>query len=47
MSHHLQVRSLRLDVKVWEPTMLDLFRNVGNDYANSIWEGLLLLEDVR
>ncbi|EXC33077.1 ADP-ribosylation factor GTPase-activating protein AGD4 [Morus notabilis] len=47
LSNQLQVRSLRLDVKVWEPTILDLFRNLGNAYCNSIWEGLLLLEDVR
>ncbi|XP_024031751.1 ADP-ribosylation factor GTPase-activating protein AGD4 isoform X2 [Morus notabilis] len=45
--HISKVRSLRLDVKVWEPTILDLFRNLGNAYCNSIWEGLLLLEDVR
>lgn len=37
----LQVRSLTLDVKVWEPTILDLFRNLGNGYCNSVWEELL------
>lgn len=41
----LQVRSLTLDVKVWEPTILDLFGSLGNAYCNSIWEGLLLLKD--
>jgi Arf-GAP/coiled-coil/ANK repeat/PH domain-containing protein len=39
------VRSLSLDVKVWEPTILDLFRNLGNVYCNSLWEGLLHLDD--
>lgn len=41
----LQVRSLTLDVKVWEPTILDLFRKLGNAYCNSVWEELLHLED--
>lgn len=39
------MRSLTLDVKVWEPTILDLFRNLGNLYCNSLWEGLLHLDD--
>ncbi|KAI9075707.1 hypothetical protein K1719_042323 [Acacia pycnantha] len=39
--HISKVRSITLDVKVWEPTVLDLFRNLGNAYCNSIWEGLL------
>lgn len=37
----LQVRSITLDVKVWEPAILDLFRNLGNAFSNSVWEGLL------
>ncbi|GJM85597.1 hypothetical protein PR202_ga02065 [Eleusine coracana subsp. coracana] len=43
--HVSKVRSLRLDVKVWEPVIMDLFRGLGNDYANSIWEALLPKED--
>ncbi|XP_009148425.1 ADP-ribosylation factor GTPase-activating protein AGD4 [Brassica rapa] len=43
--HISKVRSLTLDVKVWEPTILDLFRNLGNLYCNSLWEGLLHLDD--
>ncbi|KAH9771454.1 ADP-ribosylation factor GTPase-activating protein AGD4 [Citrus sinensis] len=43
--HISKVRSLTLDVKVWEPTILDLFGSLGNAYCNSIWEGLLLLKD--
>jgi hypothetical protein len=37
----LQVRSLRLDVKVWDPSVLNLFMSLGNVYVNSIWEELL------
>ncbi|KAL5554486.1 hypothetical protein UlMin_041887 [Ulmus minor] len=43
--HISKVRSIRLDVKVWEPTILDLFRNLGNTFCNSIWEGLLQIEN--
>lgn len=43
--HISKVRSLRLDVKVWEPVVMDLFHALGNDYANSIWEALLPKED--
>ncbi|KAM0835111.1 hypothetical protein ACQ4PT_063147 [Festuca glaucescens] len=43
--HISKVRSLRLDVKVWEPVIIDLFRALGNDYNNSIWEALLPKED--
>lgn len=45
--HISKVRSLTLDVRVWEPTVLDLFRNLGNSFCNSIWEGLLMLENER
>nr|CAN83789.1 hypothetical protein VITISV_039033 [Vitis vinifera] len=41
------VRSITLDVKVWEPPILDLFRTLGNTYCNSIWEELLLLQKER
>ncbi|MFQ6649154.1 hypothetical protein Gotur_022664, partial [Gossypium turneri] len=36
------VRSLTLDVKVWEPSIVELFSTLGNAYCNSIWEGSLL-----
>ncbi|KAL6576370.1 hypothetical protein OROHE_000151 [Orobanche hederae] len=36
-----RVRSLTLDVKVWEPSVITLFQALGNVYVNSIWEGLL------
>lgn len=39
--HISKVRSINLDVKVWEPSVMDLFRNLGNTYCNSIWENLL------
>ncbi|GMI75260.1 VAN3-like protein2, ARF-GAP domain 2 [Hibiscus trionum] len=40
--HISKVRSLTLDVKVWEPSVIELFCTLGNSYCNSIWEGLLL-----
>ncbi|XP_059655216.1 ADP-ribosylation factor GTPase-activating protein AGD4-like isoform X2 [Cornus florida] len=40
--HISKVRSITLDVKVWERTILDLFRTLGNAYCNSVWEELLL-----
>ncbi|KAH7864933.1 hypothetical protein Vadar_000126 [Vaccinium darrowii] len=39
--HISKVRSLALDVKVWEPSVISLFQALGNVFANSIWEGLL------
>ncbi|KAL8254213.1 hypothetical protein R6Q59_032434 [Mikania micrantha] len=39
--HISKVRSINLDVKVWESTVMDLFRNLGNTYCNSIWENSL------
>ncbi|XP_074295719.1 ADP-ribosylation factor GTPase-activating protein AGD3 isoform X1 [Silene latifolia] len=39
--HISKVRSLTLDVKVWEPSVISLFQSLGNAYANSIWEELL------
>ncbi|XP_022150044.1 ADP-ribosylation factor GTPase-activating protein AGD2-like isoform X3 [Momordica charantia] len=43
--HISKVRSITLDVKVWEPSILNLFRNLGNSYCNSIWEELLLADN--
>lgn len=40
--HISKVRSIKFDVKVWEPSVLDLFRSLGNDFCNSVWEALLL-----
>ncbi|XP_010523475.1 PREDICTED: ADP-ribosylation factor GTPase-activating protein AGD1-like [Tarenaya hassleriana] len=39
--HISKVRSLTLDVKVWEPSVLTLFQSLGNIYVNSVWEELL------
>uniref|UniRef100_A0A5B7C040 ADP-ribosylation factor GTPase-activating protein AGD3-like n=1 Tax=Davidia involucrata TaxID=16924 RepID=A0A5B7C040_DAVIN len=39
--HISKVRSLTLDVKVWEPSVITLFQALGNIFVNSIWEGLL------
>ncbi|XP_019441572.1 PREDICTED: ADP-ribosylation factor GTPase-activating protein AGD3-like isoform X1 [Lupinus angustifolius] len=41
--HISKVRSLTLDVKVWEPSVISLFQSLGNTFANSIWEELLEL----
>ncbi|KAL3502215.1 hypothetical protein ACH5RR_036664 [Cinchona calisaya] len=43
--HISKVRSINLDVKVWELSVLDLFRALGNDYCNSVWEELLLCQN--
>ncbi|CAL9163754.1 ADP-ribosylation factor GTPase-activating protein AGD4-like [Musa acuminata AAA Group] len=45
--HISKVRSLTLDVKVWEPAVVDLFCALGNAYCNSVWEELLLFQDQR
>ncbi|KAL9386715.1 hypothetical protein Peur_019839 [Populus x canadensis] len=39
--HISKVRSLTLDVKVWEPSVIRLFQSLGNAFANSVWEELL------
>lgn len=39
--HISKVRSLALDVKVWEPSVINLFQSLGNVFVNSIWEELL------
>lgn len=44
LTEHLycwQVRSLTLDVRVWEPSVIGYFQSIGNKYANTIWEELL------
>eukprot|EP00252_Welwitschia_mirabilis_P009068 TRINITY_DN21363_c0_g1_i1.p1 TRINITY_DN21363_c0_g1~~TRINITY_DN21363_c0_g1_i1.p1 ORF type:complete len:830 (-),score=162.56 TRINITY_DN21363_c0_g1_i1:388-2877(-) len=38
--HISKVRSLTLDVKVWESSVIHLFKCLGNKFANSVWEGL-------
>lgn len=39
--HVSKVRSLTLDVKVWEPTVVALFQALGNAFVNSVWEAVL------
>ncbi|XP_024534953.1 ADP-ribosylation factor GTPase-activating protein AGD3 isoform X2 [Selaginella moellendorffii] len=36
--HLSKVRSLTLDVRVWEPSVIGLFQSIGNAFANSMWE---------
>lgn len=45
--HISKVRSLTLDVKVWEPSVLTLFQSLGNVYVNSVWEELLNSSESR
>uniref|UniRef100_A0A804PEZ1 Arf-GAP domain-containing protein n=1 Tax=Zea mays TaxID=4577 RepID=A0A804PEZ1_MAIZE len=39
--HISKVRSLTLDVGVWEPSVINLFQSLGNMFVNSIWEETL------
>ncbi|GAU38121.1 hypothetical protein TSUD_318080, partial [Trifolium subterraneum] len=39
--HISKVRSLKLDVKVWDSSVLTMFQSLGNLFANSVWEELL------
>ncbi|MED6125064.1 hypothetical protein PIB30_064952 [Stylosanthes scabra] len=39
--HISKVRSLTLDVKVWDSSVLSMFQSLGNLFANSVWEDLL------
>ncbi|KAG5058509.1 hypothetical protein JHK86_013505 [Glycine max] len=39
--HISKVRSLTLDVKVWDPSVLSMLKSLGNLFANSVWEELL------
>ncbi|XP_057422877.1 ADP-ribosylation factor GTPase-activating protein AGD1-like isoform X4 [Lotus japonicus] len=39
--HLSKVRSLTLDVKIWDSSVLALFQSLGNLFANSVWEELL------
>ncbi|EFJ48703.1 hypothetical protein VOLCADRAFT_117454, partial [Volvox carteri f. nagariensis] len=39
--HVSKVRSLTLDVRVWEPTILELFSRLGNTAVNAVWEARL------
>ncbi|KAL6984012.1 ADP-ribosylation factor GTPase-activating protein agd3 [Sarracenia purpurea var. burkii] len=39
--HISKVRSLTLDVKAWELSVITLFQSLGNTFANSVWEELL------
>uniref|UniRef100_A0A453RNP8 Uncharacterized protein n=1 Tax=Aegilops tauschii subsp. strangulata TaxID=200361 RepID=A0A453RNP8_AEGTS len=38
---YLQVRSLTLDVRVWEPSVINLFQSLGNMFVNRVWEETL------
>ncbi|XP_047156429.1 ADP-ribosylation factor GTPase-activating protein AGD1-like [Vigna umbellata] len=39
--HISKVRSLTLDVKVWDSSVLSMLKSLGNLFSNSVWEELL------
>ncbi|KAL6644455.1 hypothetical protein ACP70R_016063 [Stipagrostis hirtigluma subsp. patula] len=39
--HISKVRSLTLDVRVWEPSVINLFQSLGNMFVNNVWEEML------
>jgi hypothetical protein len=39
--HVSKVRSCTLDVKVWEPLVLQVCEAIGNQYSNTVWEAAL------
>nr|GEV51056.1 hypothetical protein [Tanacetum cinerariifolium] len=41
------VRSLTLDDKVWEPSVISLFQSLVNGFGNSVWEELLQSKGVN
>lgn len=43
--HVSKVRSLTLDVKIWESSVLSLFQTLGNEFTNQIWEAALVYEN--
>ncbi|PWA58597.1 arf GTPase activating protein [Artemisia annua] len=45
--HISKVRSLELDVKIWEPSVITLFQSLGNGFVNSIWEKSLTMRSME
>lgn len=43
----MQVRSLTLDVRIWDEAVLGMMERIGNDVANQAWEAELLNENAR
>jgi len=41
------VRSLKLDVKVWDEAVLGMMERIGNDVANEAWEAELYNDSVK
>jgi len=41
------VRSLTLDVKVWDEAVLGMMERIGNDVANEAWEAELYNDSVK
>lgn len=43
----VQVRSLTLDVRIWDEAVLGMMERIGNDVANQAWEAELVNENAR
>ena len=41
------MRSLTLDVKVWDEAVVGMMERIGNDVANDAWEAELLNDNAR
>ena len=41
------MRSLTLDVKVWDEAVVGMMKRVGNDVANEAWEAELVDESAK
>ena len=41
------MRSLTLDVKVWDEAVVGMMERIGNDAANDAWEAELLNDNAR
>ena len=41
------MRSLTLDVKVWDEAVLGMMERIGNEVANEAWEAELYSESVK
>ena len=44
---NVQVRSLTLDVRIWDEAVLGMMERIGNDVANEAWEAELVNETAR
>lgn len=43
--HISKIRSLSLDTRVWDADMIALFKLLGNDFVNGVWEAEMIYDD--